>query len=1032
MIRSGVSSWVVAAVALMAAGTAAARAQGASPADAVKKMTVAPGFEVRLVASEPLMAQPVCIEFDDRGRLWVVQYLQYPNPAGLKRVKVDRYSRTEYDKVPEPPPYGPRGADRVTILEDTNGDGAADRAHDFVHGLNLATSIVFGHGGVFVMQAPYLLFYPDRNGDDVPDGDPEVLLGGFGIEDAQSFANALIWGPDGWLYGCQGSTVTAVVRGIEFQQAIWRYHPVTRRFELFTEGGGNMWGLDYDRDGNLFSSTNGGGGAPQRHPDLPRPYPGAYVNFRMFHMVQGGFYAKAFAKHGELHNPHAYGYFERVPAPAYHGGLHVTTGGTLYQGGSFPSEFSGRFLGNDLLAHRVQWHDLEPWGTTYKAKHGGDLLIANDTWFAPSDMVTGPDGAIYVADWSDKRMSHPDPDAEWDRSNGRVYRVQWSAAPAKSAAASLAAVLNGEAASLTGLASTRLADLLDHPNDWIVRRARRILTERRDVATYPALRDKIARGGDDQGALEAFWTLYGAGGANDAYLRDQLSHASPRIRRWAVRFLGDEEKISSPTENALIALAAGEPAAAVRRQLASTAARLSPAAGLRVAQRLALQNRDRDDPHIPLLLWWAVERHAVGAMATTLELFNTPAVWQSALAREMILPRLMRRYAAEGGGPALQECAALLAGHPLAGDRGPFLSAFDQGLRHPSPTRNGLLDLDQLPAALATQLTALWQNGTRDESAIRLLTRLGFGPARARALELAGDSSVPSAPRTAMIRILGDPARAADIPRFQSWIAGSEVDEIKLAALEALQTLDTPAVATALLEVYPQLGASLRSRVRAALFSRKSGALALLGAVDAGKLAARDVAQAEIRGLAEFRHAEIDALVRKHWGKISPTPEDKLAVVRRFSNDLSLNRGKEPGVPARGRLLFQQYCAACHVLFGEGGRIGPDLTTANRKDKDFFLTSLVDPSAVIRKEFLNYNVTTKDGRAFSGTVLEEGAGDVTFVNLANERTTLSWDTIASMEDSGVSLMPEGLLNALTPQQLRDLFAHLQSDSASKR
>ena len=1032
MIRAGVSSLLVAAAIFVAAGAASAHAQGASPADAVKKMTVAPGFEVSLVASEPLMAQPVCIEIDDRGRLWVVQYLQYPNPAGLKRVKVDRYSRTVYDKVPEPPPHGPRGADRVTILEDTNGDGAADRAHDFINGLNLATSIVFGHGGVFVMQAPYLLFYPDRNGDDMPDSDPEVLLSGFGIEDAQSFANALIWGPDGWLYGCQGSTVTAVVRGIEFQQAIWRYHPVTRRFELFAEGGGNMWGLDYDRDGNLFSSTNGGGGAPQRHSDLPRPYPGAYVNFRMFHMVQGGFYAKAFAKHGELHNPHAYGYFERVPAPAYHGGLHVTTGGTLYQGDSFPPEFRGRFLGNDLLAHRVQWHDLAPWGTTYQAKHGGDFLIANDTWFAPSDLVTGPDGAIYVADWADQRMSHPDPDAEWDRTNGRVYRIQWSAAPGKSATASLASVLKGEAASLSGLSGARLVELLGHPNNWIVRRARRILTERRDAATYPELRDKIARGGDDQSALESFWTLHGAGGAGESYLRDQLLHAAPRIRRWAVRFLGDDEKVSEPTENALIALATAEPDAAVRSQLASTAARLAPAAGLRVAQRLTLQNRDRDDPHIPLLLWWAVERHAVGAMAASLELFNTPAVWQSALAREMILPRLVRRYAAEGGGPALQACATLLAGHPLAGDRRPFLSAIDQGLRHPSPTRKGPLDLDQLPAALATQLTALWQNGTRDESAIRLLSRLGFGPARARALELAGDASAPPATRTTMIRILGDPARTADIPRFQSWIAGSETDEIKLAALEALQAFDSPAVATALLDVYPRLSASLRSRVRAALLSRKTGALALLGAVDAGKLAVRDVSQAEIRGLAAFKHAEIDALVRKHWGRMSTTPEDKLAVVRRFSNDLSLTRGKEPGVPARGHQVYQQYCAACHVLFGEGGRIGPDLTTANRQDKDFLLTSLVDPSAVIRKEFLHYNVKMKDGRAFTGTVVEEGAAGVTFVNLANERTTLSRDAIASMEDSGVSLMPEGLLNALTPQQLRDLFAYLQSDAEAKK
>ena len=196
-------------------------------------MVLSAGLSASLVASEPMVRQPVCLEFDDRGRLWVIQYLQYPNPAGLVRAKVDRYSRTQYDRVPEPPPRGPKGADRVTILSDTNHDGTADHARDFVDGLNLATGLAFGHGGVFVLQVPYLLFYPDRNQDDVPDADPEVLLAGFGMEDAHSVANSLTWGPDGWLYGCQGSTVTARVRGLEFQQGVWRYHPLTREFELF-------------------------------------------------------------------------------------------------------------------------------------------------------------------------------------------------------------------------------------------------------------------------------------------------------------------------------------------------------------------------------------------------------------------------------------------------------------------------------------------------------------------------------------------------------------------------------------------------------------------------------------------------------------------------------------------------------------------------------------------------------------------------------------------------------------------------------
>ncbi len=167
-------------------------------------------------------AQPVTMTFDDKGRMWVIQYLQYPTPAGLKAIKVDQYLRTVYDRVPEPPPKGPKGADRITILSDPDENGHFRKAKDCIDGLNLASGMCLGYGGVFVFQTPYLLFYHFKQGTDEPDGDPQVLLSGFGMEDAHAVGNSLQWGPDGWLYGAQGSTVTAHVRGLEFQQGIWR------------------------------------------------------------------------------------------------------------------------------------------------------------------------------------------------------------------------------------------------------------------------------------------------------------------------------------------------------------------------------------------------------------------------------------------------------------------------------------------------------------------------------------------------------------------------------------------------------------------------------------------------------------------------------------------------------------------------------------------------------------------------------------------------------------------------------------------
>ena len=354
-------------LALVLGLTARARPQGFAPEVAASRMIPADGLAVNLYAAEPDVRQPILVKFDDRGRLWTIQYLQYPKPAGLKRVKVDRWSRTVYSRIPEPPPKGPKGDDRITICEDTDGDGRADHFKDFVAGLNLCTGLAFGHGGVYVLQVPYLLFYPDRDRDDMPDGEPEVLLSGFGMEDAQSLANHLTWGPDGWLYGVTGSTSSNHVRGVEFQQAVWRFHPLSRRFELFCEGGGNLFGLTFDADGNLFFSSNG--------------------NDLAYHAVQGAYYRKNFGKHGPLHNPHTYGFFEHLPYDQAVAG--PRPGGTVYLGDTLPERFRGTLLCCDFLQHSASWWRMARIGSTFKADYGGRLLDSRDTLVLRTRPVPG-------------------------------------------------------------------------------------------------------------------------------------------------------------------------------------------------------------------------------------------------------------------------------------------------------------------------------------------------------------------------------------------------------------------------------------------------------------------------------------------------------------------------------------------------------------------------------------------------------------------------------------------------------------------
>ena len=269
------------------------------PEESVRRMQVPESYTAELVASEPAVRQPIDLRFDARGRLWVVQYLQYPFPAGLTITAYDQYIRAEFDRVPPPPPRHTRGADQISILEDRDGDGRFESVKTFVDGLNLATSVLPDEDGAWVLMSPYLLFYPDRNRDDVPDGDPEVHLAGFGLEDTHSLASSLHWGPDGWIYGATGSTTNLEIQGIRLLgQGIWRYHPETRVFEVFAEGGGNTFSLEFDQYGRAFSGTNNGA-------------------TRGLHYAQGATYVKGWTKHGPAMNPFIFGFFEHMAHEGY-------------------------------------------------------------------------------------------------------------------------------------------------------------------------------------------------------------------------------------------------------------------------------------------------------------------------------------------------------------------------------------------------------------------------------------------------------------------------------------------------------------------------------------------------------------------------------------------------------------------------------------------------------------------------------------------------------------------------------------------
>ena len=1002
---------LVALASIVACSVSTALAQGYSPETAAQKMDVAESLRVKLFASEPEVRQPSLVKCDERGRLWVIQYLQYPNPAGLRRVKIDRWSRTVYDRVPKPPPHGPRGTDRITILEDTDGDGRADKFKDFVSGLNIATGLAFGHGGVFVLQLPYLLFYPDRNRDDVPDSDPEVLLTGFGMQDTQSVANHLTWGPDGWLYGLNGSTSTCNIRGIEFQQGVWRYHPLTKKFELFAEGGGNLYGLTFDRKGNLFYSSNGGA--------------------LFWHAVQGGYYRKSFGKHGPLHNLYTYGYFGHVKHTGVTGG-HLVVGGTIYDADAFPQTFHQSFIGANFLGHSASWWRVKPRGSTFEAEQVGTLLDSNDTWFSPTDFALAPDGSMFVSDFHDKRTAHPDPDAEWDRSNGRVYKIE----------AKDTTPMTG--LDLESLSSAELVDHLEHPNGWHASQARRILAHRRDNGIHEDLQKRITGAENEDTALEHLWALHVSGGLNDEMAAALLDHPAEYIRAWTVRLLGDRRTTSPPLAKQLIALVRTDPSVVVRSQLAASAKRLPGSVAVPIVAALLQRDLDEQDPHVPLLIWWALESKAMSDSEEVVKVFAGARMWDTSMMRDTS-QRLIRRYAADGTAKGYAAAMQLARAAPT-GQLEAVVRVLDQGLAERGATLSGLgqgglfeavaaekgdpvhrprREFEVITSALKDWIRQTWRARPLEPGRTRLAVRAGISTAYEAVLASLRrpESSVDR--RIALLDLLRDLGRSDCIPAVLSQFDLNHSSTIRLRALDVLARFESDDISQRLLDSYLQVSGAERRKIRGILLSRHATARRFLATVDEGRFPAAQVAVTELRQLPHYEDDEINELVHQYWGSVRPgTTEEKLAVMRRHRNDLNTGRGD----PQRGHLLYIEHCASCHRLFGEGGTLGTDLTDANRSDRPALLAALVDPNATVRTGYLTYVVRTQSGRTVRGIVDHEDAAGVTLIDSTHHKTHIARSDIKSMEVTPESIMPENLLDRLNTQEVRDLVSYLQKDA----
>lgn len=961
------------------------------PAQAVKMFQLHDGFEMQVLAHEPTVAQPIYMTWDARGRLWVVQYRQYPFPAGLKVVKYDQYLRAVFDKVPAPPPQGEKGLDKITVFEDTDGDGKFDSSKDVITGLNIATAAAVGHGGIWVMNPPYLLFYPDADGDDVPDRDPEVRLSGFGLEDTHSVANSIKFGPDGWLYGANGSTTTGVVssevtKNVAFQgQMIWRYHPTSKVFEIYAEGGGNTFSLEIDKVGRVFSGTNGG-------------------RTRGMYYPQGSYGIKGWSKHGPLTNPYAFGWFEHMRHEGDADRFPQTF--LIYEGGQFPKRFEHNIIAGNALHNRVWASELFADTSTYRTVDMPMLCVTADHWFRPVDVEVGPDGAVYIADWYDSRLTHVDPRDNWHKGSGRIYRMQTKGAtPLKPF-------------DLGKQSTEELLAVLGHKNKWFRQQAVRILSERGDKALLPTLRQLIDA--DDPRALEALWVSHRLGGLDESLALAGLRHKNEHVRRWTVRLLGDDRAAPPSAGVELAKLAASEPAVQVRSQLASSAKRLPAEVGLPIVRALAARNVDVADLHLPLLIWWAIEAKAESDREAVTALFADKSFWSLPIVDGTIVERIMQRYSMTGEPADLQTCAKLLTLAPDAARKNRLMAGLLEAFRGRK--------IDGLPPDLVKEIDTY--QASLGQSDLALGLRLGNKEAIDSALKFVADEKADKPTRLAYIEILGQIRQPKAVDVLLKLLSTTPSHSLKRASLEALMSFEEPKIGTEVLRLYHSAlpdEQGVRATAQKLLAARPGSALLMLKQVDDGLIPKSALAQDVVQTMALHNDPEVKKLMGKYWGKIRATPAEKQEQVKRFTT-LIKNGG---GNPTAGHAIFTKKCAVCHTLFGEGGKTGPDLTGYERSNLDFLLTAIVDPSAAIREEFTSFAVTTNDGRTMTGLITEQNTRTITMRGADNRPVLLNRDDIEELKAVPISLMPEKQMDDLKDQELRDFFAYLMSRAPSK-
>lgn len=957
-----------------------------------------PALQISVFAAEPDVVDPVALTFDEDGRIYVVEMRDYPLGIGPER----------------------RAGGTIRLLEDTDGDGRADRSTLFAEGLSFPTSVAAWKGGILVTAPPEILFLKDTNGDGQADV-REVVFRGFVLGVTDSNVNGLRWGLDNRVHGANGGNGGSIVSTrkpgppIALRDQDFSFDPESGDFTT-TYRSSEGFGLVFDEWGRSFATYNIN---HVQHRVLPTRYLQRHPGLPPLEATV------SISDHEEMSRIYPISTAETRPNHPEQAGHFSSAGGLGFIGTpAFPGDLPRSILVGDVVGNLVHRDVLAEDGPSFVAKRAPDeqrseFFASRDHACRPIGMELGPDGALYLIDMQRDVIEHPDYipeklkqklDLRAGDDRGRIYRITpKSGLPARRP-------------NLSRAAASELAQTLSHASQWWRTTAQRLLVERQDKAAVPALQQLAADSREPLARLHALWALQGLRALEEPLVLRGLADPNPGVRENGLLLAESLLPGSIQLRKTILALA-DDPAARVRFQAALTIGQFEDPDANRVLLRIL--RRDFGYRWTRLAVLSSLRNGEEELLRALLEDagFRTPATSAKIdLIRE--LADLIGARSGLRGTTGLASALRLV--HPEIQTDEKYPIAALEGLHSGLSRNNATVKLDSASAAALEKIpvgrsVALLEAAWKLSRLLKLPETELQKSALAQAKRVSLDTTRPEPERLAHIRLLSLGSYGVVGDGLFDLLTGVQSASIQSAALAALQQFNEAGAGKRLIDRWSSLSPTVRPAVIELLLRRRAYHENLVGAVESGqvKLGELNLDLEQRRLLLRQSSPDIQTRAAKLFG--DEEYSNRKAVVDEWLKKLPAS-----GNPQRGRAVFEKTCAPCHVAAGLGHAVGPDLSDMSHRSVEDLLSNILDPNMAINPSYVSSNVELDTEELVTGILQSETAEAITVLQAQGIKLVLPRKKVKRVESSGLSLMPEGLEAGVTPSEMRDLIAFLQA------